>query len=157
MKSGAQMTGLVTVVDGPVTPPVVPDGTTGQPMRVGKLSPDGSVLQVTWDWASCVGATDHHILYGLGNQLPTTPGGTYGLRGAACGIGLQSPYTWNGVPALTQNDPMLWWVIVADDGSTTEGSWGRDSFDGERDGTGPGGSSLQCTLSAKDLSNTCGQ
>ena len=152
-----QMTGLVTVVDGPVTPPVVGDGTVGQPMRVRKLSPDGSTLEIAWDWWSCVGATDHHILYGLGSQLPTTPGDPYGLRGAACDIGLQSPYTWTGVPAPTQTNPMLWWVVVADDGSATEGSWGTDSLFNERDALGPEGASQQCAISSKDLSNTCGQ
>ncbi len=152
-----QMTGLITIVDGPVTPPVVPDGATGQPMRVAKLTADGSELEIWWDWWSCVGATDHHILYGLGSQLPSTPGGTYGLRGAACDIGLQSPYTWTGVPAPTQTNPMLWWVVAAEDGASTEGSWGLDSFDNERGTAFPSGASFECGVSSKDLSNTCGQ
>lgn len=152
-----QMTGLITVVDGPVTPPVVPDGGAGQPMRVAKLAADGSQLEISWDWWSCVGATGHNILYGLGSQLPVNPGNPYDLRGAVCDIGLQSSYTWNDVPAPTQINPMLWWVVVADDGATTEGSWGLDSFQNERGTVFPGGASFECGATSKDLSNTCGQ
>ena len=89
-------------------------------------------------------------------QLPVAPGEVYGLTGGECAIGTVSPFTWNASPAVAPGD-FLWWVIVAEDGATTEGSWGKDSAGAERDGSGLNGSSGQCSNTDKDLTNTCGQ
>jgi plastocyanin len=149
------MAGVITVVSGPLTPPPVPDGTTGDPMRVGKLAPDGSALTVTWDAMACPGAEGHHLVYGLGSQLPASPGGIYDLRGAECDLGTSSPFSWNNVPAVADADPLLWWFLLADDGALTEGSWGTDGTGDERTGPGAGGSSGQCGITQKDLANEC--
>jgi hypothetical protein len=82
------------------------------------------------------------------------PGNTYGLAGGVCGVG-SSPFLWNGVPALAPNQ-LLWFLILSDEGSSVEGSWGLDSFGAERNGAGVGGSSGQCGILSKDLTNVCG-
>ena len=46
--------------------------------------------------------------------------------------------------------------MLANDGVTTEGSWGTDSAVQERVGPAAGGSSDECGIVAEDLSNTCG-
>ena len=51
----------------------------------------------------------------------------------------------------------MWWVLVAEDGVTFEGSWGQDSNVAERNGAGVNGSSGLCGNFDKDLANTCGQ
>ena len=153
------MNGSVDVQGGGTTPPPVPDGDAvpGTQVRVNRLDATGSSLSVSWDTTSCPDAIDYNIVYGLGSQLPTVLGATYGTTGGACGIGTTSPFTWNGVPDPAA-DPsrLLWWVVVATDTEGTEGSWGVDSADAERKGPGAGGASNQCAVAAKDTSNACG-
>ena len=149
------MVGTITVN---VPPPGVPDGTTGIPLTVTPLNLTGSVLSVSWDTATCAGAVDHKIIFGGGSQLPTTLGGVYGLAGSECNIGTTSPFTWTGVPdPIVDPTRMLWFVVVADDGASTEGSWGKDSAGSERTGPSPGGVSGLCGATLKDLGNACGQ
>ena len=47
--------------------------------------------------------------------------------------------------------------MLADDGSTTEGSWGTDSAGLERAGPGPSGASGECGMTVKDLTTVCSQ
>ncbi len=143
------------------SPPGVPDGTIGQPVRVEKLDPAGSSLKVTWDSTTCPGATHHQIVFGLGGQLPNALGGTYGLIGATCAIGPTSPYLWDDSPDPVRAgdvERLLWFLVLATDGLGTEGSWGIDSAGGERNGPGlnGSGSSDQCGMLNKSLANVCG-
>jgi len=143
----------------PVTPPAVPDGQTGAPLRIGKTAPGSQDLVVTWDDASCAGAVDHHLIYGTRSGFPAALGGTYALQGSVCDLGAASPYTWVGSPDPAVLDPakrLLFILVVADDDGTTEGSWGHASLALERNGVGTNGASNQCGIADKDLSNACG-
>jgi hypothetical protein len=149
------MLGTVTV-QAAAAPPGVPDGSPGTPLRVNKLQPDGSQLQLTFDVTTCTGNTGHQVVYGFGAQLPASLGGTYGLSGSQCGG--TSPLTWTGVPdPAADPDRLLWFVVLATNGSATEGSWGKNSAAGERTGPGAGGASGQCGITTKSLTNLCGQ
>ncbi len=152
------MTGHVEVMAPLTTPPSVPDGTGGDPMIAGKLAIDGSSLSVSWDTGVCPGVADHQIVYGSDQHLPTARQGLFDTGGGVCGLGTSSPFNWTGVPDPTLvPGGLLWWIVVANDGSTTEGSWSTDSDGVERVGPGPGGSSGECGVTLKDTSNTCGE
>lgn len=151
------MAGTVEVTGTGSAPPGVPDGVTGPAMTVEKLVAGGSSLSVVWDTTTCAGAVDHEILYGYGSQLPSEPGGTYGLSGSRCAIGVASPFTWAGVPpAFAGPQGFLWWLVVATDGGPTEGSWGRDGSGAERSGPASGGASGECGIAIRSLGNPCG-
>jgi plastocyanin len=150
------MVGDINVSSGPGPPPGVPDGTAGSaPMLVSKLDGAGVDLSIRYD-TGCPDAAGHDIIFGNQAGLPGSPGGIYGLTGGRCGIGTTSPFTWTASPA-TSPGQLLWWVIVADDGSFTEGSWGKDGRSAERDGAGLNGASGQCGNTDKNLENVCGQ
>lgn len=148
-------TGSVNLVE---TPPGVP-ATGLEPLRAGKSGglQDGSILALNFDATTCTGNAGHQIVYGFGSGMPASPGGTLGVAGAVCSVGM-SPMEWNGVPEPT-DDPsgFLWFLMLATDGSDTEGSWGKDGSGGERVGPGINGSSIQCGMADKALDNTCGQ
>lgn len=151
----AFMTGSVTVEAGAAPPPAVPDGVSGVPMTVSKLDPAGSSLAVSWDVTTCTNAANHQILYGGMSGLPKSLGETYFPNGSLCAIGASSPYTWSASPDASSE--MIWWLILATDGKTTEGSWGQDSAGNERSGPAAGGASAECGIEVKDLTNHCGQ
>jgi len=137
-------------------PPGVADS-----LLVGKALADGSRLDLTWDDAGCLGAQAFQIAYGWGSQLPSSPGGSYGLQPAnapeQCSI-LASPKTWTGVPdPAVDSTHLMWFTVLAEDGAVTEGSLGADSAGGERTGPGTSGSTGQCGNLIKSLANTCGQ
>jgi len=140
------------------TPPAVPDGGGGTPLLVGKAALGGTSLTLSWDTATCNGAVSHQILWGSGSQLPSAPGGTYSLGGSACAIGTTSPFTWTATPnPVPGAGGWIWFLVVATDGASVEGSWGRDARDMERNGAGASGSSGQCGMTTKSLTNACGQ
>ena len=113
----------------------VPDNSTDS-----RLDPAGTQIGVTWNVATCV-STGYHILYGdLASVASLTP------TGSVCAIGVSGSYSWLGVPGGD-----LWFVVVSDDGTSTEGSWGL-ATSGERGGAS---ASLQCGMTVKDLSGTC--
>jgi hypothetical protein len=150
------MTGDITVTGGPGPPPAVPDGVGGStPMTVTKLDPGGVDLRIQYD-TGCPDAADHDIIFGDPTQLPASLGGIYALTGGRCGIGTTSPFAWTASPQPGPGE-FFWWVIVADDGASTEGSWGKDGLGGERNGPGASGASGQCANTDKDLTNVCGQ
>lgn len=138
-----------------LTPPAVP-GRHGTGLRVGKLDSSGSGLSVVWDTTSCMGADGHHIVFGFGSQLPSGPAGVYSLGGSECSV--TSPFQWVHSPNPS-SDPtgLLWFLVIANDGSTTEGSWGNDSNNHERSGPAVGGASGQCGFGTKSLANGCGR
>ncbi len=131
-------------------PPGVPD------LRVQKFPNDDTRLRLTFDTTTCQGNVGHHLVYGFGSQLPSAPGGTLLVDGSRCLVA--SPYNWIDVPdpSIDLSD-LLWFLVLANDGGTIEGSWGLDGFDSERQGPGPGGSSGVCGISAKNTANACGQ
>ena len=134
-------------------PPAVPA------LRIAKVTPAGTDLQLTWDASSCSGAADHHILYGIKSGFPAALGGTYVLQGSVCDLGAGSHYTWTGSPDPAVLDPvrrLLFILVLADDGDDIEGSWGHASQSFERNGVGANGASNQCGMLDKDLSNACG-
>jgi plastocyanin len=142
----------------PTAPPGVPDRAPATPMRVSKNDAAGNSLTLIYDTSSCTGAADHHIVFGGGTTFPVAIGGTLGLKGSTCNIGTTSPFVWSpSPPTTTDAEGLVWWLIVADDNATVEGSWGKNSAGNERTGPGAGGSSAQCGILTKDVSNTCGQ
>jgi hypothetical protein len=151
------MVGNVTT-NAALGPPGVPDGTGAtSPLMVGKLDPGGSTLQITWDVAECPDAVDYQIIFGGASQLPVALGGVYGLSGGVCSIGTAQPFIWTASPdPTTDSTKVIWFLVVANDGSAVEGSWGQNSGAIERAGPGAGGASSYCHAS-KDPSNGCGQ
>ena len=98
-------------------------------------------------------------MFGTGSGLPAGLGAPYALAGSVCQLGTTSPFAWIGSPDPAVLDPgskLLWLLVLADDGGTTEGSWRWSSLPGERNGPGPNGSSGQCGIVDKNLGNTCG-
>ena len=122
-------------------PPPVPDGSFGTAMTASRGTPDGTTISVGWDVATCT-AADYHLLHG-----PLSGLSSYALGGAACGLGTSGAATWSGVPAGD-----LWYVVVADDGSATEGTWGSASTGSPRGGTV---ASSQCGMTGRDNTGTC--
>ena len=141
----------------PVAPPAVPDGHTAgsTPMTVTALDTLGTNLQIAFDTASCNGDAGFHIVYGSKSDLPTAPAGSFHVSGGQCAI-TGSPFTWNAVPAPSDGLGLLWWLVLANDGATTEGSWGLNSAGTQRTGPMPDGSSGVCGITQKVLTNTCG-
>ncbi len=144
-----------TVNANPPAPPAVPDGGTGQPMTVTALDTAASSLQITWDTATCDGDSGFHIVYGQKTDLPAAAGGSFHVTGGVCGIAA-TPFTWNPVPAPTDGFGLIWWMVLANDGSTKEGSWGQSSANVERVGPQADGGSGVCGITQKVLTNTCG-
>ena len=106
---------------------------------------DGAVI---WDVSNCA-SSDYHILYGWGSGIST-----YATQGAKCNMTTSGTYSWTSMPDPTV-DPsnFMWFVIVGDNNSTTEGSWGLDSAGSERH---PGSASNLCSCTTKDVTQTCG-
>lgn len=122
-------------------------------MKATKSDGAGTTLALTWD-TTCAGASNYALLYGMGSQLPASPGGTYALAGSKCGLSATGGTTWSSVPdPAADSRRFLWWVVVATTAGT-EGSWGTDSAGTERSGPGAQGSSGACAT-AKNTTNTC--
>jgi hypothetical protein len=152
----AGATGTIDASGGGVSLPGVPDGTTGTPLRVGKITADGSQLSVSWDAALCTDGNDHQILYGQRSGFPAAPGGTYTLLGGTCGIGSTSPYAWTSTPNASDGSGLTWFLVVTKNASGSEGPWGTYNGTTERTGPGTGGSSNVCTTTNKSTASTCG-
>jgi hypothetical protein len=119
----------------------VADGSFGTAMTGSRTDPSGTMIDVTWDVATCSSA-DHHILYG---DLASVASMT--VTGAVCDLGISGATTWTGVPAGD-----LWFLVVGDDNGATEGSWGTDGSGAQRGGNAASG---QCGLSQRDNSGVC--
>jgi len=132
------------LVSCPVVPAVakpVADGSFGTAMTGTRSDLDGSTIDVTWDVATCV-STGHHLLYG---DLATVASAA--VAGGVCGLGTTGSATWSGVPAGD-----LWFVVVGDDGATTEGSWGTDGTGAERGGVTASG---VCGIVTRNNAGAC--
>jgi subtilase family protein len=118
-------------------PPPIPDGGSvpGQPMRASRSG--GSVL-VTWDAASCP-ASAVNIYYGaLGSFASFT--------GASCGL----PASGSATVALPGS---VWFLVVATDSATTDGSHARRLDGTERTYAGAG--SVCPAITSHVTSNGC--
>jgi hypothetical protein len=72
---------------------------------------------------------------------------TAAVGGSVCNLGTSGSASWSGVPAGD-----LWFVVVSDDGASTEGSWGTDGTGAQRGGAAPSG---QCGMGTRDNSGVC--
>jgi subtilisin-like proprotein convertase family protein len=122
------------------TPPV-PDGTFGAGMTASRASGLADGIQLAWDTTTC-SARNYHLLYGDLSQVSS-----YQLNGGVCGLGPVGTYSWNGTPAGD-----LWFVVVADDAGSLEGSWGNDSAGTPRNGST---ASAQCGFASRSNAGTC--
>jgi len=101
-------------------PPPPPPAAELLASRVGS-----DAIHLAWD-AGC-GAINYHLAYGPLALLPS-----YAVSGGVCGLGPLGAYQWSGVPSEN-----LWFLVIADDGNFTEGSWGLDGAGAHRKGTTP--------------------
>jgi hypothetical protein len=108
----------------------------------------GASGTVTWDTSNCTSA-NYHIIYGKGENLAA-----WTVDGGKCSMGTSGTYSWTSIPdPSTYTSKFLWFLVVGDNGGTTEGSWGLTSGGAERGGTSASG---QCTCTVKDISGSCG-
>jgi hypothetical protein len=119
----------------------VADGSFGTAMTGSRADALGLLIDVTWDVTTC-SSTDHHILYGNLAEVASAS-----VAGAVCDLGTSGSATWSGVPAGD-----LWFVVVGDDNTSTEGSWGTDGSGAQR---GSGTASQACGLATRNDSGVC--
>jgi len=126
--------GCTTAASGPKS---IPDGSMGtDPFTVVKTDMAGQTLELDWD-ATCT--PDHvNVLYGNLASLSS-----YALQGSFCDLVSKS------ITVGTQTD--LWMVLVSDDGSGTESSWGQ-AASGPRNGES---ASNQCGDSVRNNAGSC--
>jgi hypothetical protein len=120
--------------------PPVPDGSPGAPMRASRGAV-ATAIDLTWDVSGCAPA-GHHVVYGALSGLPS-----YQVAGGVCGIGSTGSFSWAGVPAGD-----LWFVVVGDNGLTTEGLWATTSSGGPMNATTP---SLTCGMTNRINLTAC--
>ena len=153
-RGGPAAQGTFTI--GPVTPPAVSDGRHGSPVRVAKLDPSGSSL------GALVGYDDllrgRRIPPRLGLPLAAPVDSGRDDLGRWKRLRNRLPVDVDGFPRSV-SDPgrLLWFLVIADDGANTEGSWGTDGRGVERMGPAAGGASGTCGMTAKSIANSCGQ
>lgn len=118
------------------------------PTMIKKNDASAGNVAVSFDNTNCA-SSNYHIIYGWGENLPAwTVSGNGG-----CSVTPSSSATnWSGMPATTGHS-FLWFLVVGDNGGTTEGSWGLTSSGSERGGTS---ASNQCSCTTKDTSSSCG-
>lgn len=108
----------------------------------------GTNTTVTWDAANC-GSPNYHIIYGYGSGLSA-----WALAGGQCAIGTGGTYGWTGTPDPSSDaSRFLWFLVVGDNNSGTEGSWGLTSAGAERGGANASG---RCGITAKYTGGACG-
>jgi subtilisin-like proprotein convertase family protein len=120
-------------------PPPAGDGLAG--LSVDRLPGLANAMHLNWDVAGCP-ATNYHLVFGSLAGLPT-----YTVDGGVCGLGPLGSYDWTGVPVGD-----AWFVVVADDAKSTEGSWGRDSTGLDRNGTA---ASAMCGFTVRSNAGAC--
>jgi hypothetical protein len=127
------------------SPPLrVPYSVTPAKMTTSSHGTNGTV---TWDVTHCA-STNYHIIYGKGENLAA-----WTVDGGKCTLGVTGTYAWTAIPdPTTYTSRFLWWLVVGDNGGTTEGSWGLTSASAERGGTNSSG---VCGITVKDTSGSC--
>jgi hypothetical protein len=121
------------------TPPPAPPDVQG--LIAERRNVSGARIDVYWDAAGCP-APGRHLLYGdlAGVETPAP-------LGAKCGLPPAGLYHWLDAPPGN-----LWFLVVADDGDATEGSWGQRSDGTERNDGEP---SLLCGMLLRDDTGDC--
>lgn len=108
---------------------------------------------VTWDATNCP-STGYHILYGLGSGLASAMTTGSPISGGQCSLGTGGSYPWASVPDPSADATrFLWFLVVGDNGGTTEGSWGLTSASAEEGGAAASG---VCGVTTKSTSGVCG-
>jgi sugar lactone lactonase YvrE/photosystem II stability/assembly factor-like uncharacterized protein len=108
-------------------PPPVPDGSFGNAMTSSKITNDGTQIHLNYDTTTCQ-APSYSIYYGNLNSVSSCT-----FSGSVCSIDTDGSYDWTSVPAEN-----LFFIVVSNNGSGTEGSWGKNFINGtynERGGT----------------------
>ena len=123
-------------------PPPVSDGIAGLPFLASRADAAGAAIDLTWD-AGCP-ATGYHLLYG---SLADVAAPELAADGGECNLDLSGSYNWSEVPVGD-----VWFLIVSNDGITTEGSWGQQTDGVERGGTTPSG---QCGITQHKNNGSC--
>ena len=123
------------------SPPPVPDGTFGTPLRATRQNPAGTAIGLIWDTSTCA-AEDYHLLYG-----PLVSVSSHAIAGSVCALGTAGTFTWTGVPSGD-----LWYLVVSSDGAGLEGTWGTTSAGADIQGTTPSG---QCGNTARSNAGSC--
>jgi subtilisin-like proprotein convertase family protein len=100
----------------------------------------GTGIHIGWSAGTCP-ATNYHLVYGSLSGLST-----YAVGGGVCGLGPLGSYDWTTLPAGN-----LWYLVVSDNASTTEGSWGV-ATSGQRNGSVASGT---CGFSQRSNAATC--
>ena len=77
----------------------------------------------------------------------SSPRAGLGINGGVCAIGTVGSFTWSSVPAGD-----LWFLVVGDDGASTEGSWGTNGSGAQRAGSTASG---VCAIVDRDNTGTC--
>lgn len=141
--STTQQLGSITVGAGS-TPKPVPASLT--PMRLTTAN-GGTTLGIVWDATNCT-SPGYHAIWGGGSGLSS-----WAVAGGQCGLGTSGSASLTGTPSPTADPSRFYWfLIVADNASTTEGSWGTTSAGAERGGTSASG---VCSFTSKVTSGTC--
>jgi hypothetical protein len=118
------------------------------PTTIKKNDTSAANVAVSFDNTNC-SSSKYHIIYGWGEGLS----GWIVSGNGGCNVTPSTSTTnWSSVPDTTGHS-FLWFLVVGDNGSTTEGSWGLTSGGAERGGTSASG---QCTCTVKDTSGSCG-
>jgi len=140
--------GTWTAAGGTAAP--VPNSVT--PTRITKNNIAATDVNVTWDASNCA-STDYHIIWGDGANVATLGGSSPVVAGGKCDIGTGGALNnWStGVPAPGAG-LFVWFIVVGDDGSNKEGSWGTITGGAQRGGTAASG---QCSCNTRDTTTTC--
>ena len=116
------------------------------PLRIDSAD-HGASGTVTWDAATCA-SPGYHLIFGKGENLAT-----WAVDGGECAIGTGGTHPWSGIPDPSgYSSRFLWFLVVGDDGASTEASWGHMTGGGERGGITP---SSVCGMTNKDLAGVC--
>lgn len=107
-----------------------------------------STAAVNFDATNCP-SSKYHIIYGWGESLSS-----WAVAGnGGCNVSPSTSATnWSGIPDAGGHS-FLWFLVIGNDGGTTEGSWGTTSEGLERGGSA---ASAQCSCNTKNTSGTCG-
>jgi outer membrane protein assembly factor BamB len=98
----------------------VPDGSESgtSPLLVTKRESD---LNITWDaeTSNCA-SVGYHLIWGWGSDIEFCI-----VSGSDCTLDASGGHLWTTAPDTSSN--WCWFLVVGNDGSTTEGGWGTDS------------------------------
>ena len=103
----------------------VPDGSEGGTTPLLATS-SGAEVSIVWDvsTAGCI-SSGYHLLWGRGGDLDS-----YTVAGADCTLDNSGTHLWINPPETSTD--WAWFIVVGNDGATTEGGWGTDSASNQR-------------------------